>query len=186
MDDAPQLQSYIDGRLRWGLAYVEENELLYGDGTGQHLYGIIPQATAYSAAFTPASLQNIDTLRLASLQATLALYPASGYVLHPTDWAKIETTKDLQGRYIIGDPQSQDAKMLWGLPVVQSMAMQVSHFLVGAFKLGAQLFDRLTMEVLISTENADDFVRNMITIRAEERLALCVYRPAAFIYGTLS
>jgi HK97 family phage major capsid protein len=186
MDDAPQLQSYIDGRLRFGLAYVEENEMLYGDGTGQHLFGIIPQASAYSAPFTPANLQNIDTLRLASLQATLALYPASGYVLHPTDWAKIELTKDLQGRYIVGDPQSQIAKTLWGLPVVQSMAMQVSHFLVGAFKLGAQIFDRLTMEVLISTENADDFVRNMITIRAEERLALAVYRPQAFIYGTLS
>ena len=71
MDDVPQLQSYIDGRLRYGLEYVEENELLYGDGTGQHLLGIIPQATAYTAAFAPTAPQAIDTLRLAALQATL-------------------------------------------------------------------------------------------------------------------
>jgi HK97 family phage major capsid protein len=64
--------------------------------------------------------------------------------------------------------------------------MQVSHFLTGAFRLGAQIFDRMSMEVLLSTENEDDFVRNMITIRAEERLALAVYRPQAFIYGSLS
>lgn len=186
MDDAPMLQSYIDGRLRYGLSYVEENELLYGDGTGQHLLGIIPQATAYAAAFTPANSQNIDTLRLASLQATLALYPATGYVLHPTDWAKIELTKDTQGRYIVGDPQNQITPRLWNLPVVATQAMTASHFLTGAFRLGAQIFDRMSIEVLISTENEDDFVRNMITIRAEERLALAVYRPAAFIYGTLA
>jgi HK97 family phage major capsid protein len=186
MDDVPQLQSYIDGRLRYGLGYVEETELLYGDGTGQHLLGIIPQASAYSAAFAPANLQNIDTLRLASLQATLAFYPATGYVLHPTDWAKIELTKDLQARYIVGDPQNSITPRLWNLPVVQTTAMQVSHFLTGAFRLGAQIFDRMSMEVLLSTENEDDFVRNMITIRAEERLALAVYRPQAFIYGSLS
>jgi HK97 family phage major capsid protein len=186
MDDVPQLQSYIDGRLRYGLGYVEETELLYGDGTGQHLLGIVPQASAYSAAFTPANLQNIDTLRLASLQATLAFYPATGYVLHPTDWAKIELTKDLQARYIVGDPQNSITPRLWNLPVVQTTAMQVTHFLTGAFRLGAQIFDRMSMEVLVSTENEDDFVRNMITIRAEERLALAVYRPQAFIYGTMT
>jgi HK97 family phage major capsid protein len=186
LDDATQLMSYIDGRLRYGLAFVEEQQFLFGDGTGLNLFGIIPQATAYSAAFTPTSPQNIDILRLAALQSTLALYPASGYVLHPTDWAKIELTKDGYQRYLVGDPQSQLEKTLWGLPVVQSMSMVAGHFLTGAFKLGAQIFDRLTMEVLISTENADDFVRNMITIRAEERLAFAVYRPAAFIYGVLT
>jgi HK97 family phage major capsid protein len=185
MDDVAQLQSYIDGRLRYGLQYVEENELLYGDGTGQHLLGIVPQATAYSAAFTPANAQAIDTLRLAALQATLALYPATGFVLHPTDWAKIELTKDLQARYIVGDPQNQLSKRLWTLPVVDTPAMNVGHFVAGAFRLGSQIFDRMSIEVLISTEDQDNFVRNMITIRAEERLALAVYRPAAFIYGAL-
>jgi len=185
MDDAPQLQSYVDGRLRYGLQYVEENELLYGDGTGQHLLGIVPQATAYVGAFAPTNPQAIDVLRLASLQATLALYPATGYVLHPTDWAKIELTKDGMQRYLVGDPQNQIAKRLWTLPVVDTPAMTVSHFLTGAFQLGAQIFDRLSIEVMISTEDEDNFSRNMITIRAEERLALAVYRPQAFIYGTL-
>jgi HK97 family phage major capsid protein len=186
LDDVPQLMSTIDGRLRYGLAYVEEQQFLYGDGTGLNLFGIIPQATAYSAAFTPTSPTNIDTLRLAQLQASLALYPATGFVLHPTDWAKIELTKDAQQRYIVGDPQSQLSRTLWGLPVVTSFSMQVTKFLTGSFRYGAQIFDRMSMEVLISTENADDFVRNMITIRAEERLAFAVYRPAAFIYGTLT
>lgn len=186
LDDAPQLQSYIDGRLRYGLQYVEELELLYGDGTGQHLNGIIPQAAAYSPSITIAGATDIDIIRLAMLQATLALYPATGTVLHPTDWARIETLKDTLGRYIIGDPSGQIAPRLWGLPVVASQAIQVGHFLTGAFQLGAQIFDRMAIEVLISTENSDDFVRNMVTIRAEERLALAVYRPTAFTTGALT
>lgn len=185
MDDAPQLRSIIDGRLTYGLQFVEEAELLYGDGSGQHLFGIVPQATAYSAAFTPALPTAIDTLRLASLQATLALYPASGYVLHPTDWGRIELTKDTQGRYIVGDPTGTLGKRIWNLPVVDTQAMQVGKFLTGAFQLGAQIFDRLSIEILISTENMDDFTRNMVTIRGEERLALACYRPQAFIYGSI-
>jgi HK97 family phage major capsid protein len=186
LDDAPMLMSYIDGRLVYGLGYAEEFQLLYGDGTGQNLLGIIPQATAYAAAFAPTNPTNIDTLRLASLQATNAYYPATGYTLHPTDWAKIELTKDTQGRYIVGQPETEIAARLWGLPVVQTPAMQVGHFLTGSFRLAAQIFDRMQKEVMISTEDQDNFVRNMVTIRAEERLALAVYRPAAFIYGTLT
>lgn len=89
------------------------------------------------------------------------------------------------GRYIIGDPQGTVAPRLWGLPVVASIAMSAGTFLTGAFKYGAQIFDRMAIEVMISTENADDFEKNMISIRAEERLALVVKRPAAFITGSL-
>ena len=93
--------------------------------------------------------------------------------------------KDSMGRYIIGDPQGTIAPRLWGLPVVASLAMNAGTFLTGAFKYGAQIFDRMTIEVAISTENVDNFQTNMITIRAEERLALVVKRPAAFIAGSL-
>lgn len=184
LDDAAQLQSYIDGRLRYGLAYVEELELLKGDGTGQHLLGIIPQATAFASPIALTAKHTIiDQLRYAMLQAVLAEYPATGHVLNPIDWAIIETMKDDLGRYIIGDPQSGTTPSLWRLPVVQTPAMDVNHFLTGAFQLGAQIFDREDANVLISTEDRDNFIKNMVTIRGEERLALTVYRPECFIYG---
>jgi HK97 family phage major capsid protein len=185
LDDAVGLVSYIDGRARYGLRFAEEAQLLYGNGTGQNLLGVIPQASAYSAPFAPTLETPIDRLRLAILQATLALYPATGIVLNDTDWARIEMTKDTQGRYIIGNPQGNIAPTLWGLPVATTLAMNVNQFVVGAWRLGAQIFDRMAIEVLLSTENEDDFVRNMITIRAEERLALAVYRPQAFVQGNL-
>lgn len=184
LDDFSQLRSIIDQRLLYGLAYVEEGQLLNGDGTGQNLHGIIPQATAYAAAFTPDAPTAIDTLRLAQLQAALAEYPATGHVMHPTDWARIELEKDTTGRYIIGNPQGMIGPTLWGLPVVATQAIAVDKFLTGAFRLGAQLFDRWDARVEAGFVN-DDFIKNLVTILAEERLALAVYRPEAFIYGDL-
>ncbi len=186
MSDAPMLASYIDGKLRYGLAYKEEQQLLNGDGTGQNLLGIIPQATAYSAPLTVTGATTLDTLRLAMLQAVLAEFPATGHVLNPIDWAGIELTKDADGRYIIGQPQGVASPTMWGLPVVATQAIASGKFLTGAFKLGAQLFDRWQSRVEVATENEDDFVKNLVTILAEERLALAVYRPEAFIYGDIA
>ncbi|HVQ09533.1 MAG TPA: phage major capsid protein [Allosphingosinicella sp.] len=188
LDDVPQLQSYIDGRLRYGLEYVEEGQLLNGGGTGTDLNGVYTQATAFSTPTTlPATVTNIDVIRLAMLQAVLAEYPASGIVMHPTDWAVIELVKDTTGRHIIGNPGAGgNTTTLWRLPVVETPAMTADKFLVGAFKLGAQIFDREDANVEISTEDSDNFRKNLVTIRAEERLALAVYRPEAFIKGDFS
>lgn len=181
--DAPMLASYIDGRLRYGLAYAEELQLLKGDGTGSNLLGLIPQATAYAPQAGLVADTMIDQLRYAMLQAVLAEYPATGHVLNPIDWARIETSKDGQGRYIIGDAADGAPPRLWRLPVVETPAMTVDKFLTGAFKLAAQLFDREDANVEISTEDRDNFVKNMVTIRGEQRTGLAVYRPEAIIYG---
>lgn len=184
--DAPMLQSYIDQRLRYGLALVEEGQLLNGSGVGNNLNGINTQATAYAAPITVPNPTRIDVLRLALLQSELAEYPATGIVLHPSDWAAIELTKDSTGAYIFANPQSLAQPALWGRPVVSTQAMTVDNFLVGAFQLGAQVFDRMQSSVTVATENEDDFVKNMVTILAEERLGLAVYRPEAFVKGALA
>lgn len=190
MDDAPMLASYINGRLIYGLKYVEEQQLLLGDGTGQNLLGVMPQATAYDSALETAlsisDKNKMDMLRVAMLQVQLALYPPSGIVLHPTDWAAITLIKDANKNYMIANPQSTVSQVLWSLPVVPSMSMPQGQFLVGAFRLGAQAFDRQQASIAISYEDRDNFVRNAVTIRAEERLALAVYRPQSFVKGTFS
>ena len=187
LDDFAQLQSTVDAEMRYGLKYVEEQEILFGDGTGVHLHGIVPQATAFAGAFEVEQQNGIDDLRLAMLQAQLARFPASGHVLHFIDWAKIELTKDTLGRYILANPAALTGPTLWGLPVVATEAPAFQgKFLTGAFNAAAQLFDREDANVVISTENADDFEKNMISIRCEERLALAVKRPEAFIYGSFT
>ncbi|WP_049696031.1 MULTISPECIES: phage major capsid protein [Pseudomonas] len=188
LDDAPALRSFIDARGYYGLKLAEESQMLFGNGTGANIGGIVPAAQLYSppgGVVVPGE-QRIDRIRLALLQAELAEYPSDGIVLNPIDWAMIELLKDAQGRYLIGQPQGDTQPTLWRRPVVATQAMPVDDFLVGAFGLGAQIFDRMDVEILISTENDKDFENNMVTVRAEQRLALAIYRGEAFVTGPLT
>lgn len=182
MDDAVQLQGEVDSEMNYGLGLAEETELLTGDGTGQHLTGLIPNATAYSAPFVLANANMIDQLRLALLQAELALYPTDGIVISPSDWANIELTKTGDGAYVFANPMQLAGPRLWGQPVVATPAMTIDKFLVGGFKLQT-LYDRMSPEVMIASENADDFEKNLFTMRCEERVALAIKKPGALIYG---
>lgn len=188
MDDIPQLESLIDGELRYGLDDVEDAELLLGDGTGQHLNGLYTQATAYAqpSGVAVSGETRIDRLRLAILQVELADYAPDGLVIHPTQWANIELTKDAAGGYIFANPQGIAGPTLWSRPVVSTKRIGANNFLTGAFKLAAQIFDRMDTEVRISDQDRDNFIKNMLTVRAEKRLALVVRRPGALVKGSLA
>lgn len=186
--DVPMLRSIADGRLRYGLKLREEAQLLLGSGAGNNLHGIYTQATAFAVP-TGAVVSDatpLDRLRLALLQAELAEYPSDGIVLNPIDYANIELMKDADGRYLIGNPTGTMNVPLWGRPVVTTQAMTQGQFLAGAFGMGAQIFDREDATITVATENEDDFVNNLVTILIEERLGLAVYRPEAFVRGTLA
>ncbi|TCD04270.1 phage major capsid protein [Erythrobacteraceae bacterium CFH 75059] len=184
LDDFAQLQSTVDAEMRFGLAYAEEQEILFGAGGATNIEGIVPQASAYVPAFEPESRTRIDDIRLAILQAQLARLPSTGIVLHHMDWAGIELTKDSTGGYILANPLALAGPTLWGLPVVATEVPEFEgEFLVGAFSSGAQFFTREDANVVIATTNADDFEHNKITIRCEERGALAVKRPEAFVTG---
>lgn len=184
--DVPQLQSYIDGRLRYGLKFKEEAQLLKGSGVGLNLNGIYTQASSYvNPGVSVQAETRIDRLRLALLQVELSEYWADGIVISPLDWAAIELTKTKDNAYLFANPRAQNLPGLWGRNVVPTQAMDAGDFLVGAFGggLAVQGWDREDMTVQISEHDRDNFIKNMLTIRCEERVGLTVYRPQAFVKG---
>ena len=193
IDDIPWMQQMLNSELMYGLLLKEEAEILSGDGTGQHLNGLITQATAYNpAAFNMTGDTKLDIVRHAKLQARLfglATYAPDGIVLHPFDMEKIELIKEEngganRGLYIIGDPRSGTAvKYLWNLPVVESDSIAQGTFLVGAFGTAADLIDRMQAMVEISYEHNLNFVQNLATILCEERIGMAVKVPGAFVTG---
>ena len=187
LTDVPAVRTSIDTRMVYGIALKEDKEILYGDGGAGHLLGIMPQATAYAAPGGIVTDNQIDQIYAAMVQVMQAGYAPSAIVVNPVAFAGMQLMKTAMGVYILGGPPSGEATpRLWGLPVAQTMNMAPTDFLVGAFPGNAALFDRETPVVEISFENEDDFVRNLATIRAEERITLAVYVPAAFVKGTLA
>lgn len=182
--DAPALRTAIDGELRYGVALAEEDEMLFGDGTGQHLHGIVPQSSAYEISRDKAGDTRFDTLAHALAQAQVALLPATGIVMNDDDLEQLKVIKDADGRYIGGGPFGPPITSIWGRPAVGTPIMDPGTFLTGAFFDGAQIWDREEVNVMVATENEDDFVRNLATILCEERLAFAVKRPQAFVYGS--
>lgn len=186
LDDVPALQSVIDSELVYGVKYVEDQQLLNGAGTGTDLTGVYTGATAFSAPFDVENVNMIDVLLQAIGQLEAANYEADGVVLNPLDWRTIQSTKDPEGRYLGSGPFGDLAQKLWQLPVVTTQAMTQDKFLVGAYREGAQIFDREDATVEVSTEDSDNFRRNLVTLRGEERLAFVVKHADAFVKGDFS
>lgn len=184
LDDAPQLQSYVNGRLSFGLKLEEEDQLLNGSGASGNIGGILKAGnfTTYNRAASGDT--KLDTLRKSITQAALAEYPVDAIVLNPADWEEIELTKASDGQYIMANPMIAAGPQLWGKRIVATNSIPAGTFLTGAFTMGAQLWDRMDAAVQISYEDGDNFKKNMATLLAEERLALTIYRPAAFVSGS--
>lgn len=190
LDDFAQLQGYINTRLLEGLKDVEDYELVAGDGTGQHLSGLIAESTAYDTARNVAYDTKIDKVNHYLSQIEDVLQYADGIIMHPRDWRAIQLIKEEPGAtantgaYLLGGPQGTSPYTLWGLPVATTTAMPVGKLLVGNFQQYCTVYDRMAARIDISTEHADFFIRNMVAIRAEERLTFTVTRADALVYGS--
>jgi HK97 family phage major capsid protein len=191
--DAPAVAAYINTRMRYGVDLRVENQLINGNGTGANLSGIFNTGNFTPHGYTAATMtawvanaQRFDLIRrvIGDLQA--ADYPPNAILLNPVDWAVIEVLKDSQARYLLGNPGSASAPSIWGIPVIPTNAVTADTFLVGALDMAATIYNRDGVAVALSEEDASNFTTNLVTIRAERRLALAIERPAALRGGDLT
>ncbi len=201
LDDFAELYGFIRQTMPYYLNLAEETQLLSGDGTNENLHGLIPQATAFNTALLSNSQgwNKIDIIGRGIQQVTVAKeLPPTFVVVHPNDWWDMRLTKDSYGRYILGDPQQgamagvgfgtvTPTPNLFGLNVVPTTNIANGTFLIGSGNpIAAEIRDRMDVQIDISTEHSDYWVRNMVAVRAEKRLALLTKRGASFITGSFT
>ena len=181
LEDVQGLTSYIMARLPEKIKNKEDLTILT-----HATYGILPLATAYVDTLADSKVQRIDVLVAALTQAKVAEYSPTAILLNPADAKLMKLTKDDNGQYIFPWVFMNGGVVVDSIPVIESTAMTSGSFLVGDFKLGAQIFDRRQMTIEFSNTNEDNFVKVMVTVRGSERIAIAVYRPNAFVYGTFA
>lgn len=181
--DAPAVAAYIDTRLRDGLAQRIDAQLLNGDGTSPNLSGLTD-----SGNFTTYTPTSDDTLTDAINRAKYLLW-AKGYtpdtvIVNPADWGKMERLRETagSGAYLYGMPGMAAGVNPFGVRVVLSANMSSGYFWIGNTSRVASLYVRQGSTVEMGYVN-EDFTKNLVTIRAEERLGLGNDVPAAAYYG---
>lgn len=194
-EDTPFLVSEINGRLLYQLLMFEEDQLLNGDGTGVNLRGILNREGVQTETSTSVA-DNADSIFRARTKVSLATgLQADGMVMHPLDYQNLRLSKDANGQYFAGGPFTgqygvggimQDPP-LWGLSnTIITTAVQQGTVLVGAGKQAATVYRKGGIRVEASNIDGEDFTHNRFTVLAEERLALAVRRPSAFVKVTLA
>lgn len=189
--DNAQLAAYVNTRMRYGVNLKVETQLVAGDGAAPNISGILDTgnftAHGYANAALGSTLKKLVLIRKVLADAWAAGFPADGIILNPQDWATIEielmTTAAGQTLYSVsegGQPR------LFNVPVIQSVGMTADSFAAGAFGQGYMVHNREGVVVEMSDSDSDNFTKNLITIRAERRLALATERPAAVRAGDLT
>jgi HK97 family phage major capsid protein len=184
----------LNSRLSLFVTLEEERQVLRGSGTNE-LVGIFGRSISSYARGT------VDSNATALFKAAMGLrgsahLDADGVVMHPSNWQTTRLLQDSAGQYMGGGPftsayggvQGQvtafTGASLWGLPVYLSTVVGAGTALVGSFGQAAALWRRGGVTVEATNSHASQFVQNLMTIRAESRLALAVYRPSAFVAVT--
>ena len=183
MDDNPALAAYLNDRLRYGVLLAEEAQFINGDGTGTNISGILQAVNHTEFNRGATGDDRIQTLRKAATQLQLADWRASGIIVNPADWEVIELQKDNEERYLWADPQNAAQPVMWGVPVVPSNTMPEGEFVVADFRNAGMIFDRQQAVVEMFEQDHQNVTENLVTIRAEERVALAITRPAAIVAG---
>lgn len=171
------LASAINGRLLYHLQLVEQNKLVYDLSQTS---GIQSDTTHWTAGSTATALADLI------LQGAMDVQEQSGFaadaiVINPADWYSLRVAKDGEDRYYGGGFfGAQNVPNLWGIPVCVTTAVSAGTIIVGAFKTCGSVVQSGGIGIDATNTDQDDFVKNLMTIRAEERLALAVRRPKGF------
>lgn len=189
--DNAALAAYVDTRMRYGVNRRVETQLAVGDGTAPNISGIFDSgnytAHGYLSGALGSTLAKFVLIRKVIGDLMVAGYAADAVLMNPADWATMETELLTTAAGQVPFKYDEAGRpMLFGLPVVQSVGVTADTFAVGAFSQAATIYNREGVVVELSDSDSDNFTKNLVTIRAERRLALATEIPAAIRGGDLT
>ena len=179
LEDVPRAKQYLENRLPFMVRQRLSRQIIAGDGNAPNLRGVLNvsgiQTQAKGADPTPDAVYKAMT----KVEVTGQAMP-DAVVFHPNDWQDVRLLRTVDGIYIWGSPSDAAPERIWGLRVVKVQAATENTAVVGDWANFSELAVRKAMEIKISDSHASFFIENKQAVRAEIRVAVIFYRPAAF------
>jgi HK97 family phage major capsid protein len=202
LQDGPAIQSYINGRLVLFVQIEEERQLLRG-AAGSELSGLLLAAIGvpiYNGG-TAAGNKAEQLFKAMNSMRGSALVEPEWCIMSPSDYETVRLLKDTNGQLYGGgpfygpygnggqaSPSNQIAgggETVWNKTLLVTSAAGAGTALIGT-RANAQVWRRGGMAVEASNSHASYFSANLVAIRAEERLALTVYRAGGYCCALLA
>lgn len=204
LEDIPFMVNEIERILRKRHDLKVEQQVLFGNGTGENLKGINEYASAFVAGGLADSIpspSNWDVLMALYNQVAVATdgeANANVALVHPTDATLMKLTKDENGNYIAPPFASANGQTVNGMVVVPKTQIPIGSFLAGDFNLSNV---RIYKDFVITFGNGSvqitegentitktDFECNLVSVVAESRLHhyISENHETAFVKGTFA
>lgn len=177
--DHEALGDFLSSELRLGVLLAEEDQILNGNGTAPNLRGILNVSGILTQALGSDSRSDAIMKAITAVRVSGTLEP-DAIVMHPSDYQDVALEKTADGEYVHGKPTDAEPGRIWGKPVITSTAIASGTALVGAFADASAIYLREDARVDFTDSHDDEFIKNQVRFRGEERLQVAVFRPAGF------
>lgn len=178
-EDEPRAQQYVNNRLPFMLRQRLDLQILGGDGTPPNLTGTENTAGIQTQALGADSVPDAIYKAMRKIRDTGFAEPSVVFI-RPDKWEAVRLLKSADGQYIWGHPSIPGPTTIWGVPVVETTAVTATKAILGDYANFSDLVVRRGIDIQVSNSHSDFFVKGKLAIRADMRVALIHYRPAAF------
>jgi HK97 family phage major capsid protein len=195
VEDLAFMVSEINNRGLYLLSMFEEAQLLNGNGTGTNLRGVLNRSGIQTETSAAGGGDDADALFRAMTKVQTATgLAADGIAINPVDYQRLRLRRDGNGQYFgggyftgqYGNGGVLQQPPLWGLRTVVTSAVAAGTAVVAAWNQGGTVYRKGGVRVESTNSDAGKFTSNIITTRVEERVALAVRIPSAFVKVTFT
>jgi HK97 family phage major capsid protein len=182
LEDVEGVQGYLDQRLGFTVRQRLGSQCLVGNGTPPNLTGTLSTASILTQAKGGDPTPDAIYKGMVQVRVTGMAMPNVVFA-HPNDWQAVRLLRTSDGIYIWGSPSEAGPSRIWGVPVIETMAVTENTMIVGDYARFSGLHVKKGLELQTGYVN-DDFKNGMVTLRAGMRVAIVHYRPEAFCQVT--
>ncbi len=188
-EDTNFIANWIRTQGLQGILDQEDQQLITGSGSTPELQGLQTAGVGFSLGVS--SVQNptkYDLLSRAITQLRNSFYRPNVILVSPNDYDNIIHEKDANNNYVFGAPigTTQGQLNVKGIPIVDHEIIADDNFIVADLNTAAELYDRQQVQVQFSEEDRDNFQKNLITARIEERVANAVWQSNGIVADQFS